>query len=296
MPKGHIISAEKDRYELALDGEEEGETLFAKARGVFREKALRPMIGDYVEWERGEQDPEATIVRIFPRRNQLLRPPVSNVDQVLVVQTLVEPEMNAVALDRLLVVLEKRGLPVVLCLNKIDLPEVERLEEVEHRYQLAGYSVLKVNALTGEGMSILQEALSGKLTAVAGPSGAGKSTLIRRLSGATHIVVGELSGKTSRGRQTTRTSRLFQIAPGSYIFDTPGFSSLDLRDIDDVFDLAQKFPEIARVSGQCRFRNCTHRKEPGCAVKASLDSGAMDPLRYSSYLTLLDQIEARKGY
>lgn len=296
MPKGHIISSEKDRYLLAvtIDGREESR--YAKGRGVFREKDVRPMVGDYVEWEQAEGAAEATITRVLPRKNALLRPPVANVDQVLVVQTLVEPEVNALQLDRLLAVLEARYFPIVLCFNKIDRVEETKLDEWVRRYTLAEYPLFTVNALTGERVAPLWEALRGKVTAIAGPSGAGKSTLIRRLSGEESIVVGNLSQKTARGKQTTRTSRLFALDSRTFIFDTPGFSSLDLRDFQSTGDLAQAFPEIRRHQKSCRFRDCTHRKEPGCAVKKAVAAGEMDAVRYQSYLTLYAMVEAENSY
>ncbi|MDD7593656.1 MAG: ribosome small subunit-dependent GTPase A [Peptoniphilaceae bacterium] len=296
MPIGHIISSEKDRYAIATAGAE-GETIrYAKGRGVFREKDVRPMVGDYVEWVQEENALEGTITRVLPRKNALVRPPVANVDQVLVVQTLVEPEVNALQLDRLLAVLEIRAFPIVLCFNKIDRVDEGSLKAWVKRYALAGYPIFAINAVTGENVGPLGDALRGKVTAIAGPSGAGKSTLIRRLSGETSIAIGDLSKKTSRGRQTTRTSRLFTIGPASYIFDTPGFSSLDLRDFSTPDSLALAFPEIRRLVGQCRFRDCTHRKEPDCAVKRAVEAGEMDAVRYASYRTLYQMIEEAHTY
>lgn len=297
MPLGHIISSEKDRYEIAVEIEAgERSFIYAKGRGVFREQGIRPMIGDFVEWQKDPQDEEATMIRILPRKNQLLRPPVANVDQVLVVQTIQEPAINALQLDKLLAVLEVRGLHVLLCFNKIDRVDGEMLKRWQRRYEKAGYPVFSINAVTGENVAPLLAALDGKLTAIAGPSGAGKSTLIRRLSGEASIVVGDLSQKTARGRQTTRTSRLFPIGPSAYIFDTPGFSSLDLRDFETPEKLSSAFREIRRVQGDCRFRNCTHRKEPGCRVKEDVEAGRMDWERYQSYLTLYEEIEKKKAY
>lgn len=294
MPQGHIISSEKDRYEIVAEGNEEGiVSLFAKGRGVFRDKSIRPMIGDYVIWTKGEQDEEATITEILPRKNSLLRPPVANVDQVLVVETLVEPMVNALQLDKLLVVLEKRRFSVLLCFNKMDRTDESLRDAWVKRYRLAGYPVFSINAMDGSGVPPLEEALAGKLTAIAGPSGAGKSTLIRRLSGEDSIVIGSLSAKTARGKQTTRTSRLFHIGEEAYIFDTPGFSSLDLRDFASPAEVGEAFPDICRYKAMCRFRNCTHRKEPHCAVKEAVESGNMAPERYASYLALYAEIENR---
>lgn len=294
MPEGHIISAEKDRYELAPGHDVTWTgTLFAKGRGVFRDNGLRPMIGDYVRWTKSDQDEEAIITEVLPRKNRLLRPPVANVDQVLVVETLVEPMVSALQLDKLLAVLEKRHFSVLLCFNKLDRTTASLRDAWESRYRPTEYPIFFVDALHGEGMDALEQALQGRMTAIAGPSGAGKSTLIRRLSGEESISVGALSAKTARGKQTTRTSRLFSLGEETFIFDTPGFSSLDLRDFTDVSELAAAFPEMARIKEFCRFRNCSHRKEPQCAIKQAVERGEIAAGRYESYLTLYAEIEKR---
>lgn len=295
---GHIISSEKDRYLVCLDTEgadlSTAKTVSCQGRGVFRDKSITPTVGDRVEI-RIEGD-EGVIVRVLERRNLLFRPPVANIDLVLVVQTIVEPEINPLSLDKLLAVIEKRRLPIIICFNKIDRVGGLILNEWLDRYQSAGYPVFHINALTGEGIDRLMDELRGKITAIAGPSGAGKSTLIRRLSGDSGVEVGELSQKTARGKQTTRRIRLFDIGQASYIFDTPGFSSLDLRDFNAGTDLVSCFPDIQKYARDCRFRNCSHRKEPGCRVRESVERGEIDPLRYKNYLTLFEEVEANRPY
>lgn len=292
MPRGHIISAEKDRYELAptQDSDWTGR-VFARGRGVLRERDLRPMIGDYVLWTKAEQDEEATIMEVLPRKNQLLRPPVANVDQVLVVETLVEPVVNALQLDKLLAVLEKRHFPILLCFTKMDCTAKALRETWEARYRPTGYPLFFIYSLHGTGLTELENVLEGRMTAIAGPSGAGKSTLIQRLSGEQSIVIGELSEKTARGKQTTRTSRLFSLGEKTFIFDTPGFSTLDLRDFSNPAELAAVFPEMARIKEKCQFRNCSHRREPHCAIKEAIARGEIAQERYASYLRLYDEME-----
>lgn len=292
IKKGHIISAQKDRYQVVL--EENGRMLYCTGKGAFRDKHLSPMVGDFVDVEIGQED--GVIVKLYPRKNQLLRPPVANVDQVLLVQTIVEPDMNVLSLDRILIVMEKRKLPILLCFNKMDRVESDRLDMWKRLYESLGYKIFAVNSLTGQGLDSLRKEMQGKITAIAGPSGAGKSTLIRYLSKNDQVVIGDLSKKISRGKQTTRTVTLFTLDKDSYIFDTPGFSSLDLRDIDDIQDLQEAFPEIRKYKHLCKFRDCSHRKEPDCQVRKALEEGLIAKSRYNSYLTFFNEIQERKKY
>ncbi len=291
MHKGHIISSEKDRYEVLL---EDGRILACMGRGVFRDKKQTPYVGDYVRVEvHGE---EGRIVELLPRRNLLLRPPVANVDQVLLVQTIVEPEINSLALDKILLMIERRKLPILIAFNKRDRLDEKKMESWRKAYQAADYPVFFTDSRSGEGIKALQKSLHGKITAVAGPSGAGKSTMIRRLTGNPDIVIGELSQKTARGKQTTRKISLFALEEESFLFDTPGFSSLDLSEISSPAELASLFPEIRAVSPFCRFRNCSHIKEPNCAVRQAVKEGKMAQSRYQSYETLLKELENKKNY
>lgn len=295
---GYIISSEKDLYQVRIQADQNGPidhfTVASQGRGVFREKKITPTVGDKVKVD--IQEETATIMEVFPRKNLLFRPPVANIDQVLVVQTINEPDINPLAFDKLLVVLEKRNLPIILAFNKIDRVSNDILNEWRERYKKAFYSIYSVNALSGEGMKDLELALANKITAIAGPSGAGKSTLIRRLTGDETVNIGNLSAKTARGKQTTRKIQLYEINEDSYIFDTPGFSSLDLRDFESGIEIAACFPEIKKVKDECKFRNCTHRLEPGCGVREKVEKKEIDPLRYQNYLTLFEEIEANRPY
>ncbi|MDY3051815.1 MAG: ribosome small subunit-dependent GTPase A [Ndongobacter sp.] len=292
MPRGRIISSEKDRYIVRIEGELAD--VACRGRGVFRERSITPTVGDLVEVRLNGR--EGTILSVLPRRNLLFRPPVANIDQVLVVQTIVEPKVQPILFDKLLAVFESQRIPVLICFNKIDRVSEELLGIWERRYRLADYPVFSANALNGEGVSVLTDALYGKITAIAGPSGAGKSTLIRRLSGSDRAVSGALSEKNARGKQTTRRVELFQIGVSSYIFDTPGFSSLELRGFDKGLALRAAFREIHARQDACRFRDCTHRREPGCAVRAAVEAGEIDEQRYRSYRMLFEEIEAKRRY
>lgn len=295
MLKGHIISAGKDLYEIADESESE-KTIIARGRGLFRNIKISPMVGDYVEYEEAKDSGHATIVNIKERKNMLLRPPVANVDMVLVLVSLQEPDINRYSLDKMLTVLEKRGFNILICLNKTDKGKEMDIDSFIEDYQRALYKVYPVNSLSGQGVDPLLEALKNKTTAIAGPSGAGKSTFIRLITGSREIITGSVSKKTGRGKQTTRTSRLFRIDKASYIFDTPGFSSLDLRDFETGMDLKDCFREFREPAKNCRFRDCSHRKEPGCGVLKKLENGQIAKSRYKSYLALFDEIEKNRLY
>lgn len=298
MPLGFIVSAEKDRYFVHLNSNEgfsRENRIQCQGRGVFREKGIIPMVGDRVEVVLSDED-EGIIVDILERKNELIRPPVANIDQVLILQSIEEPKINALSMDKLLLAIEKRDLAIIICFNKIDLIEDQVLEEWNQRYRKAGYKVLNISASLGKGVDELNKELQGKITAIAGPSGAGKSTFIRYVTGDESVQIGELSEKTSRGKQTTRNIELYQIAEDSFIFDTPGFSSLNLKDFESGLELAQYFPEIDYYKDQCKFRNCTHRKEPGCQVREEVETGQIDSLRYENYLYLFEEVEANRPY
>ena len=301
MKIGRIVSAEKDLYFIAEMGEDGRASLRrlipAKGRGALRnDKHIAPMVGDVVSFEYGPARSEARILSVHPRKNVLLRPPVSNVDQALVVQTIVEPMISSVSFDRSLAVLERRGLPILLCFNKQDLVDSSLSEKWVKRYADAGYPVYAVSAHTGENLEQLRRALQDKVTAISGPSGAGKSSLIRKMTGKSSIEIGNLSRRGLRGKQTTRRIQLFELDASTFLFDTPGFSTIDLRDFSDPIELVQCFPEIRSLSIDCRFRNCTHRHEPGCVVRKALAQERLDPVRYQSYCVLFEEIEKQKRF
>ena len=289
--QGHIIAAEKDLYRVHFEREEIPE-LLCSARGVFRNREESPVVGDRVVCRKTTPG-QGVIEHILPRKNVLFRPPVANIDSILIVQTVHEPKLNPYNLDKLLLVMERTALPIYLCFNKIDRVHAQELRAWTQLYEQIGYPVFSVNALTGEGIAALYTALAGRITAIAGPSGAGKSTLIRYLSGDGRAESGSLSEKTKRGRQTTRRIHLFQIGENSYIFDTPGFSSLDLRDFSSGMEVAALFREFHGLS-DCRFRNCTHRKEPGCRVREALENKTIAPSRYENYKLFFEEAERNR--
>lgn len=293
--RGHIIASEKDLYFVSCLKNGQELCLPCKGKGVFRARAQRPVVGDFVDVSLRADSSVGTILCLHERKNLLNRPPVANVDQVLLVQTLVEPALSALALDKMLASIEQKHLPLILCFNKLDRSPEGALTEWMALYRRIGYPCFQTDALQGTGVEELCHRLTGKITAVAGPSGAGKSSLIRKMTGAA-IEVGRLASKTGRGRQTTRQIRLYDLGQASYIFDTPGFSSLELESEESLQMVGAWFPEIRTRADQCRFRNCLHRNEPACRIKEALAAGEIAPTRYASYLRLLEEMEQRRSY
>lgn len=259
-----------------------------KARGLFRKTKENILVGDDVRIEYDEQAGKGYLVEILPRRNSLLRPAVSNVDQIVLFFALEQPKTNLNLLDRFLVMLEQKEFPIFLALNKSDL--VESGEEIADRYRRIGYPVFVISALK-EDLSGLKDILIGKTTALAGPSGSGKSTLVNLLQSVHQQLTGEVSEKIGRGKHTTREVYLIPLEEGGYIFDTPGFTSLDINEIKRR-ELRNYFPEFRDFSTHCRFLDCLHEKERDCKVKEAVVSGEVAPGRYESYIQILNELKS----
>ena len=257
----------------------EGKEIECKARGKFRKERIIPMIGDEVEVD--VKNGKGSICEIYPRRTKLIRPPVANIDIVVVVAAAKSPEPNTSLIDRMLVNAEINGIDAVVCINKTDLADSSELENI---YRSAGYKTVSVSAETGEGLDQLFSLIKGKIAAFAGVSGVGKSSLLTIITG-NELETGAVSEKISRGRHTTRHVELFPVQGGGYVLDTPGFSSVEAEDIS-LERLEQCFPEIASASAGCRFRGCAHINEPDCAVKSMVKSNEISESRYSSYKEL----------
>ncbi len=267
-----------------------------KAKGIFRKDGLKPLVGDNVEMEiTHEKDMEGNIMRILPRKNELVRPAVANIDQALVVFAVTKPKPHFNLLDRFLVMMEMKQIPAVLCFNKADIaenPEIAGLKEV---YEKCGCTILFTSAKKEENIDRLKAVLRGKTTAVAGPSGVGKSSLINLLQSGVKMETGSISRKIERGKHTTRHSELIMLGEDSYIMDTPGFSSLYVNNMEKE-DLKYCFPEFAPYEGQCRFSGCGHIHEPGCAVKQAVEEGKIHKIRYEDYVMLYRELQERKRY
>ena len=267
-----------------------------KAKGVFRKEKVKPLVGDDVEIEiLDEAEKTGNIVQILPRKNELIRPAVTNIDQALVVFAVTEPKPHFNLLDRFLVMMESKEIPVVLCFNKKDIASQPELKELQEIYSACGYRVIFTSALNEENIGTVKEVLQGKTTVIAGPSGVGKSSLINLLQTEIRMETGSISKKIARGKHTTRHSELITIDGNSYIMDTPGFSSLYVNDFEKG-ELKYYIREFAPYEGKCRFNGCDHVHEPGCAVKAAVEHGEIHTVRYEDYLEMYQELQEKKRY
>ena len=261
-----------------------------KARGVFRKEGITPMIGDRVEIDLIGNG-KASITKIFERSSSLIRPPVANIDSMILVVASTSPEPNIFLIDKMLVNAEISGIHPVICINKSDLT---KREDIENIYKTAGYTVITASAESEVGIDGIMSLISGKVTAFAGLSGVGKSSLLSLITSQA-IKTGAVSEKISRGRHTTRHVELFELPGGGFVLDTPGFSSLEIEGID-AEDLWRYFPEMYKTEGLCRFRGCSHINEPDCAVKAMLETGELAQSRYESYIEIYNRLSAIKKW
>ena len=257
-----------------------------RARGILRKEGNSPLTGDMVEItvERGK----GMVERILPRKNSFIRPAVANVDALVIFAANVNPITEPYLIDRVAAIAGDQEVPVILCINKCDLdPAVDLVRIYEH----AGFQVICTSAETGEGVERLQTMLRGKLTAFTGNSGVGKSSILNRLCPELALPTGEVSEKLGRGRHTTRHVELYRLAEDTYVADTPGFSSFDTDQMDVILkeNLQYAFPDFGPYMGKCRFDDCSHRKEPDCAVRAALEAGEIGKTRYESYLKLYEK-------
>jgi ribosome biogenesis GTPase len=265
-----------------------------RARGIFRKDGRKPLVGDEVEIEiTDEGDREASVTEILPRKNELIRPAVANVDQAMILFAVASPDPDALLLDRFLVMMERQNVPVFICFNKVDLDDGGLAERWKRIYESCGYDVLLISAREETGADQLRARLLGKVTVMAGPSGVGKSSITNLLQGTDVMETGEISRKLRRGKNTTRHSELIPIDDTTVVCDTPGFTSLYTPDMKKE-DLRFYYPEFSDYEGKCRFSGCVHISEPGCAVKAALEAGAIFRERYDSYTKLYRELEEQE--
>ena len=257
-----------------------------RARGILRKEGNSPLTGDMVNItvEKGK----GMVESILPRRNSFVRPAVANVDTLVVFAANVNPVTEPFLIDRVAAIAGDQGVEVVLCVNKCDLDPAVDLVRI---YETAVFTVICTSAETGDGVEQLRSLLKGKLTAFTGNSGVGKSSILNRLCPELALPVGEVSEKLGRGRHTTRHVELYCLEEDTYVADTPGFSSFDTDQMDIILkeNLQYAFPDFGPYLGGCRFDDCSHRKEPGCAVRAALEAGEIEPTRYDSYLKLYEK-------
>ena len=257
-----------------------------RARGILRKEGNSPLTGDMVEItvERGK----GMVERILPRKNRFVRPAVANIDALVVFAANVNPVTEPYLIDRVAAIAGDQNVPVILCVNKCDLDPAVDLVKI---YQNAGFTVIQTSAETGDGVEALREAIRGKLVAFTGNSGVGKSSILNRLCPQLGLATGEVSEKLGRGRHTTRHVELYDLGDDTYVADTPGFSSFDTDQMEVILkeNLQYAFPDFGDYIGRCQFHDCSHRKEPGCAVTAAVAAGKIEQSRYDSYLKLYEK-------
>lgn len=290
--QGKIIKGIAGFYDVAVEG-----TIYrCRAKGIFRNQKVKPLVGDWVEIEiLDEKDREGNLTEILPRMNELIRPAVANVDQAIVVFAAKNPKPNYNLLDRFLMTMEKQGIPVIVCFNKKDLAKEKELAQLESIYEQCGHQVVFISAKEGNGIHEIRDLIRGKTTVLAGPSGVGKSSLMNQLNPDANMEVGAVSRKIQRGRHTTRHSELIMIERGTFVLDTPGFSSLfiDRFEEDEVKDY---FQEFAPYESQCRFQGCSHTHEPDCGVKKALEEGRISRIRYENYVNIYQELKEKRKW
>ena len=279
--QGRIIKSLAGFYYVESDGV----VYQTRARGNFRKKGQTPYVGDFVDFS-AEDHSEGYILAIHDRKNSLVRPPIVNIDQAVVIMSAKEPDFNANLLDRFLVLLEHRAIEPIVYISKMDLlTSPDEIAVIQKQYQEIGYQFCTF-------LDELLPLLTDKVTVFMGQTGVGKSTLLNKIAPDLKLETGEISDSLGRGRHTTRAVSFYNVNVGK-IADTPGFSSLDYE-ITNAEDLNKAFPELRRLSRLCKFRSCTHTHEPSCAVKDAVESGELWQSRYDNYLQFLSEIENRR--
>ena len=286
---GRIVRSISGFYDVVLPTG----TVTCQARGILRKEGMTPLTGDMVRvvMQRGK----GMIQQVLPRKNSFIRPAVANVDALLIFAANVNPVTEPFLIDRVTAIAGNKGVESILCVNKTDLDEAEELCGI---YSHAGFRVIATSAQTGAGIGELRKALQGKLTAFTGNSGVGKSSILNRLCPELKLPTGEVSEKLGRGRHTTRHVELFSLDHETFVMDTPGFSSFDTDQMDVILkeNLQYAFPDFGPWLGRCQFHDCSHRREPGCAVRQAAENREIEPSRYDSYLRLYEKAAQYKEW
>lgn len=287
---GRIVKALSGFYYVDTG---DGTVIACRARGKFRHQKVTPLVGDLVDITLTEEN-SGMVDRILPRRNEFLRPAVANIDQLIIIASGAVPITDPFLIDRMTTIACAKSCEPVICFNKCDLDRADELFEI---YRNAGLTTLRVSAETGEGIEELRQIITGKASAFTGNSGVGKSSILNALFPGFSLQVGEVSEKLGRGRHTTRHVELFSM-DGTYVADTPGFSSFDVERMELIKkeDLGATFREFVPYLEQCRFVGCAHVKEKGCAVLAAMKDGKISAVRHQSYVRLYEQAKELKEW
>ncbi|WP_186577515.1 ribosome small subunit-dependent GTPase A [Aquibacillus kalidii] len=290
MPEGKIVKALSGFYYVQSD-----KNLFqCRGRGVFRKNKVNPLVGDEVVFE--ESNPgEGYILDVKPRKNELVRPPIANIDQAIIVVSATQPDFSSLLLDRFLVLIESKQIDPVIFISKIDIiPEQQELaiEKYKTDYEQIGYPVQMLSTKQSGGLSEAKKYFKDKISVIAGQSGVGKSSMLNAINPVLSLETNEISASLGRGKHTTRHVELIEIN-GGLVADTPGFSSLEFSEIE-LEELPDCFPEMQALRQNCKFRGCMHNKEPHCAVKAAVEDKTIPSFRYEHYLQFFEEIQSRK--
>ncbi len=302
MPEGVIVKALSGYYYvkplvngMAASGGEDA--VQCRARGIFKKKGVTPLVGDHIVYSHTENG-EGMVDEILPRRSELIRPPVANVDLAVLVFSVREPDLNLQLLDKFLVHIEHSGLDTVICLTKQDLlsdkPDAEDpVMQVKALYEQIGYQVIISSSRLGLGTDLLKERLKGQISVFSGQSGVGKSSLLNRLVPGLTLETSAISMRLGRGKHTTRHVELIELDEGGFVADTPGFSQLDFLELG-VEELSTCFRDFASFAEQCKFRGCSHTHEPGCKVREAVEEGKIATSRYEHYVLFLTEMKDKK--
>lgn len=277
-------------YVKTLDG-----VIECRARGNFREENITPLIGDNVRIRISSEDNTGYIEEIHKRKTQLLRPAVANVTQAIIVMSIKDPKINDWLLDRFIVMAESVNLDIIICINKSDL-DLNKSLEVKRKYEDIGYKVLTTSIEDDSSIEGLEKLLANNTSVFAGPSGVGKSSLLNLINPKYKLETASISNKSKRGKHTTRHTELLYLKEDSYVLDSPGFSSLDIKFIKDEKELQDYFLEIRHYGEKCKFLNCLHLNEPGCEVKKQVEMDNISEERYENYLSFLEEIRKNRRY
>ncbi|MED4780543.1 ribosome small subunit-dependent GTPase A [Brevibacillus choshinensis] len=287
MPEGRIVKALSGFYYVA----DEGRIFSCRARGLFKKKGAKvnPLVGDWVVYDAINEE-EGYVMEVGERTSELVRPPISNVDQAVLVFSMYKPAFSALLLDKFLVHTEKAGIDSVIILSKADQVSEEEVAAAVQKYEAIGYTVIPTSTKQQRGLQEVRDILHDRISVFAGQSGVGKSSLINALFPGVSLQTGDVSEKLGRGKHTTRHVELIALDGGGYVADTPGFSSLEFMDLTEL-DLAEAFRDFSDRAPDCKFRGCLHVTEPSCAVQDALESGELSKERYENYLQFREELK-----
>ncbi len=286
MPQGKITKALSGFYYVLTENQE---VIQCRGRGLFRKRDISPLVGDFVTFQ-ADNEREGYILSIEERKNELVRPPIANVDQAIIVCSAKEPDFSSLLLDKFLIAIESKSIDPLIIISKIELGDIQEIKKYVDDYRQIGYNVIEVSSLHGQGLDACLPFLKGKTSVIAGQSGVGKSSLLNALDSSLNLLTNEISTHLGRGKHTTRHVELLEVGEG-LVADTPGFSQLDLTEISKI---ASCFPEFRVRSEECKFRECLHLKEPKCAVKEAVNRGKIPLYRYEHYEKFMMEMRERK--